>query len=133
MFDRIEFFIHDNKIEVGGREFLLGELSADIMSITPDEFDEINKLFQEIQAEKDQESMRKLHGLLMNRILFQLISKNDMLGTVEQYRQIIGDIFSSNQTMFHFTDKFLMHLKKLDAENYAAALLIFSIIPALTR
>lgn len=133
MFERIDFYIHDNRIEVGGKEFLLGELTADMLDVTPAEFYEMNTLCEAIQTENDQESMRQLHELLMKRKLFQLISKQDVLGTADRYREIVGDIYSFNQTMFHFIDKFVMRLLKLDAENYAAALYDFYTHPSLDK
>lgn len=133
MFERIDFYIHDNKIEVGGKEFLLGELTADMLDVTPAEFGKMNTLCESIPTENDQESMRQLHELLMKRKLFQLISEQDALGTADRYREIVGDIYSFNQTMFHFIDKFVMRLRKLDVKNYAAALYDFYTHPSLDK
>lgn len=41
MFNDICFYVKGNMIEVNGRDFLLGELSASCMNIPPAEFEEI--------------------------------------------------------------------------------------------
>lgn len=133
MFERIDFYIHDEHIEVGGKNFLLGELSADLLNIEPNEFGEICDLSKQLDDDSDQSKIKRLHSLLMQRELFQLIAKPNVLGTPMQYRQIVSDIYSFNQTIFRFIDEFLMHLKKLDTENYAAALYDFYHHPSLDK
>lgn len=118
MFRQIDFRIHDDKIEVSGQEFLLGELTVDILSISPQEFEAMYALSQNL----DGGNIQKLHDMLMGRKLFQLISQKDNFYPAQTYQQIVSDIYSFNETMFWFIDKALMHLKKLDSENYAAAL-----------
>lgn len=61
MFNDICFYVKGNMIEVNGRDFLLGELSASCMNIPPAEFEEIYDKYKsaeyimnhEINAEKD--------------------------------------------------------------------------------
>jgi len=61
MFNDICFYVKGNMIEVNGRDFLLGELSASCMNIPPAEFEEIYDKYRsaeyimnhEINAEKD--------------------------------------------------------------------------------
>lgn len=40
---------------------------------------------------------------------------------VYQYVSVVDDIYAFNQTMFHFITKYLMNLKQLNPQNYAAA------------
>jgi len=128
MFNQIDFRIHDNKIEVAGKEFLLGELTVDILSISPQDFDAMYQLSQNLNAG----NLQKLHGMLMERELFKL-SVDGGEYPPERYRSIVSDIYSFNQTMFWFIDKGLMHLKKLDSENYAAALYDFYSNPSIDK
>lgn len=128
MFSQINFRIHDDKIEVADKEFLLGQLTVDILSISPQEFEEMYALSKDPTAN----NLKSLHGMLMERELFKLIA-DDRAYPAETYRRIISDIYSFNQTMFWFIDKGLMHLKKLDSENYAAALYDFYSHPSADR
>lgn len=120
MFDQIDFYIHGSQIEVAGRDFLLGELTADVMNISPAQFDALWALSERAETETD--AIPQLHALLRERTLFRVLCPEDKFGTAEQYRSIVSDIYSFNQTMFWFVDRYLMHLLKLNAENYAAAL-----------
>lgn len=129
MFSQIDFRIHDDKIEVAGQEFLLGELTVDILSISPQEFEAMYALSQNL----DEESIQKLHDMLMSKKLFQLILESGKLYPAENYQRIVSDIYSFNETMFWFIDQALMHLKKLDSENYAAALYDFYSQPNLDK
>ena len=112
MFSQIDFRIHDNKIEVAGQEFLLGDLTVDILSISPQKFETMHALSQGSNTD----NLKRLHGMLMERKLFQLIS-DGRTHPAEKYIEIIGDVYSFNQTMFWFIDNALMHLKTLDSEN----------------
>jgi hypothetical protein len=103
---------------------------------------------------------RELHSMLMKRKLFQLISQpmpfdemdklyefeceekiqqsklqawQEFFPPVEKLCDIVDDIYSFNETMFWFIDNFLMKLKKLDSENYAAALYDFYTQPGLDK
>lgn len=128
MFSQIDFRIHDDKIELAGQEFLLGDLTVDILSITPQEFETMYAFSQDLNAD----NMNKLHDMLMERKLFQLVT-HGRKHTAEKYKEIISDIYSFNQTMFWFIDNGLMHLKTLDSENYAAALYDFYTHPNLDK
>ena len=128
MFSQIDFRIHDDKIEVAGQELLLGDLTVDILSISPQEFETMFALSQDLNTD----NIKKLHEMLMGRKLFQLIADGRM-HSAEKYIEIISDIYSFNQTMFWFIDNGLMHLKTLDSENYAAALYDFYTHPNLDK
>lgn len=133
MFQQFDFYIHDEYIEVDGIDFLLGELTCDILNISVNDFKEIWKLAKQLEHDKDGVIVAQLHAHLTKYRLFQLISKKDKFGSVQQYQQIVSDIYSFNQTMFWFVDRYIMHLKKLDAENYAAALFDFYQNPSIDK
>ena len=46
MFSECVFWVKGERIEVNGREFMLGELSASCLNITPKEFEDIYALFK---------------------------------------------------------------------------------------
>lgn len=48
MFDTIPCYVSGNRIEVNGQTFLLGELTADMLNITRDEYSEMNGLSERI-------------------------------------------------------------------------------------
>ena len=133
MFERIDFYIHGNQVELAGQEFLLGELTCDLLNITSAEFLEMKTLAEQLSEREDAATLQRLHAVLMERRLFQLIAKPKRYGTREQYAQIVSDIYAFNQTMFWFIDQGLMRLKKLDSENFAAALYDFYTHPSLPK
>lgn len=133
MFERIDFYIHGNQVELAGQEFLLGELTCDLLNITSAEFLEMKTLAEQLTEREDAATIQRLHAMLMERRLFQRIAQPNRYGTPEQYAQIVSDIYAFNQTMFWFIDQGLMHLKKLDSENYAAALYDFYTHPSLHK
>lgn len=62
---------------------------------------------------------------MRKRSFFRLHLHPNELMEADQYRELVDDICAFNQTMFWFVDRFLMALKKLDSENFAAALFDF--------
>lgn len=135
MFDKFSFSIYDGQIEFGsdsGDIFLLGEHSTDILNISPEEYSRMRELSNQISA-GDSDAVEELRALLLRYRLFQLVFPPGIKWPAEKYRQIVGDIYAFNQTMFWFIDRFLMHLKKLDAENYAAAHFDFYDHPGLDK
>jgi len=133
MFDKIAFRIQGSRIDVAGQSFPLGELTADILNIMPEEFDRLYALTENLGEGKDQEVMEGIYALLKERRLFQLLAAEGVRWDADKFREIVGDIYAFNQTMFRFIDRFLMHLKKLDPENYAAALYDFYTDPHLDK
>lgn len=77
----------------------------------PIPFDEMDKLYEFESGEKIQRS--------------NLYAWQEFFPPLEKLCEIVDDIYSFNETMFWFIDSFLMKLKKLDSENYAAALYDF--------
>lgn len=85
MFDAISCFISGNKIEVHDETFLLGELSADILGITPDEYEKMRAAVEQIETLLLQDDsgetlfalrveMGLLRSLLIKRKLFQTLA-----------------------------------------------------------
>ena len=178
MFEEITFFVNDNHIELMDKTFLLGELTTDILNITPHEFAELDADRKELRKEilrleqagtfhfdeAIDKIANRIRKKLLNRKLFQLLNKqptweenaqldedfhpqlnpeavelyDELTGREWLYKtnklcEIVDDIYAFNQTMFWFIDQFLMHLKKLDSENYAAALFGFYSSPGLDK
>lgn len=133
MFEKIAFRIQGKQIEVEGKIFLLGELTTDILNITPEEFDRLYALSERLGAGEDRESMKAIYKLLKEHRLFQLLAPRGVWWNADKFREIVSDIYSFNQTMFWFIDHYLMRLKKLDPENYAAALYDFYTDPNLDK
>ena len=59
MFSQIDFRIHDDKIEVAGQELLLGDLTVDILSISPQEFETMFALSQDLTEQRNGGSLRR--------------------------------------------------------------------------
>ena len=112
MFNDICFYVKGNMIEVNGRDFLLGELSASCMNIPPAEFEEIYDKYKsaeyimnhEINAEKDiaveyippsKEDWLKLNGIMIeidtalkNHKIFQVFDTQNAAGFFERFTDI---------------------------------------------
>ena len=178
MFDKISCFISGDKIELNNQVFLLGELTADLLGITKDEYIKMRGLSEKLRSLLRQGDsgetlfelrveMGVLRSLLMKRKLFQTLAVQTLEDDVdddfprlfkipeelreepsegeteefermfgicedsliirqaEKYCEIVDDVYAFNQTMFWFIDNYLDKLKKLNAENYAAALFGF--------
>lgn len=135
MFDRFSFCIHDTQIEFDndtGNVFMLGEHTTNILNVSPNEYIHMRDLSNKY-SDGDKNAEAELRSLLLQHKLFQLVSPANRDWPAEKYRRIVDDIYSFNQTMFWFIDKFLMNLKKLDPENYAAALFAFYTDPSLDK
>ncbi len=48
MFDTISCFISEDKIEVNGETFLLGELTTDLLGVSPDEYDQMREISERL-------------------------------------------------------------------------------------
>ncbi|MDY4784391.1 DUF6076 domain-containing protein [Pygmaiobacter massiliensis] len=133
MFGQIDFYIHDNKIELAGQEFLLGELTCDLLNITSEEFAQMQMLAESLELKKDKTILEQLHSLMMKRKLFQMVAGPLCRDHTKLYQAVVADLYAFNQTMFWFIDSGLMHVKKLNSENYAAALFDFYSHPNLHK
>lgn len=167
MFAKLTFMINENQITIADETFLLGELTCDVLSITPAEYKVLNKkssdilllLKKENNYDEQNNIFDEINEMLLKRKLFKAIFRavkkeekdvvnlDEILELIDsesdreeftkisnktyddsniylanRYRDIINDLYAFNQTMFNFIDHYLSTLKKLDSENYAAAL-----------
>lgn len=129
MFRQFDFYIHGNQVELAGHKFLLGELTCELLNISPEEFEAMQLCAQKA----DDKAISQLHEMLMQYRLFQLTGPLKAAGDIDTYRSILSDIYSFNQTIFWFIDRGLMNLRKLDSENFAAALYDFYSHPGLDK
>ncbi|EGC04086.1 DUF6076 domain-containing protein [Ruminococcus albus] len=191
MFSDCVFWVKGDMIEVNGQEFMLGELSATCMNITPKEYEEIYGLYQSAKQVLDKEYNEKsaqwamdmvgnwdeaefdadnltdepeleytppskeewqklndillqLCSILLQHKIFQVLADPNYVKILEQFKNItdnmltpetwkiyvetaqamepiINDIYNFNKTIYYFVTDNIMHLKKCDPENYAAA------------
>ena len=95
----------------------------------------IRKLFQNIAQPMPFDEMDKLYEFECGEKIQQSnhYAWREFFPPIEKLCDIVDDIYSFNETMFWFIDNFLMKLKKLDSENYAAALYDFYTRPNLYK
>ncbi len=199
MFSDCVFWVKGDMIEVNGQKFMLGELSATCMNITPKEYEEIYDLYQSAKQVLDKEYneksaqwamdmvgnwdeaefdadnlpdepeleytppgkeewqnlndiLLKLCGMLLRHKIFQVLADPNYVKILEQFKNITGDmltpetwkgyvetahildpiindIYNLNKTIYYFVTDNIMHLKKCDPENYAAAYYDFITAP----
>lgn len=177
MYGSIMFYVGKKSIVLKQASFALGELTADILNITPEEYREMKEILSRAEEEielyrstKELEhwqnanhEMLDLDRKLCAHPLFQHIKQKPCLlreadkmldkllygrldcfddwedeepyevGNLEYkwvayekycdvYRSILDDLAAFNQTIRFFIRYYLSALKKLDPENYAAAL-----------
>lgn len=158
MFSKICFCIGDGQIEFEKYRFSLGEISTQILNITPEQYHKLkHKLscakeklaeFESTSKTADLKEANKLYfklreALCDSLIFYTLADESEIIyNTVEDekgetvpdshwqiykkhfdaYEQLLFDIASFNQTIHFFIKNFLSALKKLNLENYAAAL-----------
>ncbi|SDA31373.1 hypothetical protein SAMN02910447_03500 [Ruminococcus sp. YE71] len=68
MFSECVFWVKGDRIEVNGREFMLGELSASCLNITPKEFEDIYDLYESAERILDREFSDKSAQWAMDAI-----------------------------------------------------------------
>ena len=85
-----------------------------------DDFPELFEIPEELREPPPDEASEIMEQMSIVHLEDKLIRRQ-----AEKCCEIVDDLYSFNQTMFWFIDKFLSHLKKLNTENYAAALYDF--------
>lgn len=73
MSDKIAFRIQGSQIEAAGQSFPLGELTADILNITPEELDRLYALSGLLGNGRDQEAMEGIYALLKVSVTTYLV------------------------------------------------------------
>ena len=159
-----EFRIGDRKLYLDGCPFQLGELSAQVLNITPQAFATFREMLKGVLSSLDHfeeqptasswntvlTDFGDLHKMLVDDpVLFYFAPDEEWLEEIKkemedpeavglssdrwdfcrsvllQYDMILSDIAAFNTTIHNFINGNLQYLKKLDAENYAAALYDF--------
>jgi hypothetical protein len=121
----IVFYTHDDLIELNGTLLRAGELTVDILNLTPDEYAVMADTFKRAQAAEDDCELDALNALLRRRKLFALLAPwqgEDFQHRLTRYERYLHDIRVFNTTIQNFIQHLVSHLLKNDPENYAAAL-----------
>ena len=159
-----EFRIGDKTLFLDNCSFQLGELSTQVLNITPEDFAPLRRTLKSALSALDHFEEKPdasgwdtvltdfgdLHKMLMeDPVLFYFAPDEEWLDEIKedmkepvavdlssdrwdfcrsvlfQYDMILSDIAAFNTTIHNFINGNLQHLKKLDSENYAAALYDF--------
>ena len=159
-----EFRIGNHTLFLDDCSFQLGELSTQVLNITPEAFAPFRRTLKSALSALDQFEEKpdasgwdavlgdfaNLHKMLMeDPVLFFFAPDTEWLDEIQeemkepdavdlssdrwdfcrsvllQYDTILSDIAAFNTTIHNFINGNLQYLKKLDAENYAAALYDF--------
>ena len=126
----IVFYTHDDLIEINGTLLRAGELTVDILNLTPDAYDSLCAVFKRAKGTNDSNELTRLldelDGMLRRYKLFALIgtqpSWEDLPHRLTRYERYLHDIRVFNNTIQNFIVHLISHLLKNDSENYAAAL-----------
>lgn len=177
MYSSIMFYVGKKTIVLNESTYTLGELTADILNISPEDYRGMKEILLRAEEKMEQyrstkalehwqatnDEMMTLDGMLCAHPLFRCVKQKPCLlkesdaileelhygqldcfddseyeepydiGVLEYkwiayekycltYRSILDDLASFNQTIRFFIRYYLSALKKLDSENYAAAL-----------
>jgi hypothetical protein len=121
----IVFYTHDDLIELNGTLLRAGELTVDILNLTPDEYAVMADTFKRAQAAEDDCELDALDALLRRHKLFALLApqpEEDFQHRLTRYERYLHDVRAFNTTIQNFIQHLVSHLLKNDPENYAAAL-----------
>jgi hypothetical protein len=121
----IVFYTHDDLIELNSTLLRAGELTVDMLNLTPDEYAVMADTFKRAQAAEDDRELDALNELLRRRKLFALLAPwqgEDFQHRLTRYERYLHDVRVFNTTIQNFIQHLVSHLLKNDAENYAAAL-----------
>ena len=177
MYSSIMYYVGKKTIVLNEASYTLGELTADILNISPEDYRGMKEILSRAEEKMEQyrstkesehwqaanQALLDLDKKLCAYSLFQCVKQRPCLlqetekmlyellygqldcfddwedeetydvGDLDYkwmvyeryvftYRSILDDLASFNQTIRHFIRYYLSALKKLDAENYAAAL-----------
>lgn len=154
MFQSIRFCIGNQTIEVNGETYSLGELTTELLNLPREDFSKITehrKKTESLISEYEENASESIWDALCDHVsqLDKLLCRNPTLRVLleadpipkevladesmrtlcisnfRSYAILIEDIASFSGTIRRFIDERLSLLKKLDSENYAAALCDF--------
>ncbi|WP_458863301.1 DUF6076 domain-containing protein [Acidaminobacterium chupaoyuni] len=121
----IVFYTHGDLIEINGTLLRAGELTVDMLNLTPDEYAVMADTFKRAQAAEDDRELDAIDVLLRQRKLFALLAQpqeEDFQHRLTRYERYLHDVRVFNITIQHFIQHLVSHLLKNDPGNYAAAL-----------
>lgn len=126
----IVFYTHDDYIEINGALLRAGELTVDILNLTPDEYGLMYETYERVKTADDPEETRRLldtlDKMLRRHKLFALIDTQsaweELPHRLARYERYLHDVRVFDATIQNFIVHLLSHLLKNDPENYAAAL-----------
>lgn len=132
----IVFYTHDDFLELNGTLLSAGELTVDILNLTPDEYSVMIETFKRTKAPEDDRELDTLDELLRRHKLFALLAPwagEDFQHRLNRYDRYLHDIRVFNTTIQNFIQYVISHLLKNDPENYAAALYDFYTYPRMVE
>ena len=132
----IVFYTHDDSLELNGTLLSAGELTVDILNLTPDEYSVMIETFKRTKASEDDRELDALDELLRRHKLFTLLSPwagEDFQHRLNRYDRYLHDIRVFNTTIQNFIQHVISRLLKNDPENYAAALYDFYTDPRMVE
>jgi len=132
----IVFYTHDDSLELNGTLLSAGELTVDMLNLTPDEYSVMIETFKRAKASEDDRELDALDELLRRHKLFALLAPwagEDFQHRLNRYDRYLHDIRVFNTTIQNFIQHVISRLLKNDPENYAAALYDFYTDPRMVE
>ena len=132
----IVFYTHDDSLELNGTLLSAGELTVDMLNLTPDEYSVMIETFKRTKASEDDRELDALDELLRRHKLFALLTPwagEDFQHRLNRHDRYLHDIRAFNTTIQNFIQHVISHLLKNDPENYAAALYDFYTVPRMVE
>ncbi|MEA4954318.1 MAG: DUF6076 domain-containing protein [Pseudoflavonifractor sp.] len=124
----IVFYTHDDSLELNETLLSAGELTVDMLNLTPDEYSVMIETFERAKTSEDDCELDALDELLRRHKLFALLAPwagEDFQHRLNRYDRYLHDIRVFNTTIQNFIQHVISRLLKNDPENYAAALYDF--------
>ncbi len=132
----IVFYTHDDSLELNGTLLSAGEMTVDMLNLTPDEYAVMYETFTCAKASEDDCELDALEELLRRHTLFVLLAPwrgEDFQHRLTRYERYLHDIRVFNTTIQNFIQHVISHLLKNNPENYAAALYDFYTDPRMVE
>ncbi|MDD3230152.1 MAG: hypothetical protein PHE09_13170, partial [Oscillospiraceae bacterium] len=111
----IVFYTHGDLIEINGTLLRAGELTVDMLNLTPDEYAVMADTFKRAQAAEDDRELDAIDVLLRQRKLFALLAQpqeEDFQHRLTRYERYLHDVRVFNITIQHFIQHLVSHLLK---------------------
>jgi len=125
----IVFYTHGDLIELNGTLLRAGDLTVDVLNLTPDEYAVMYEIYRRARVADDSGEVNRLldelDESLRQRRLFALLEPwldEELPHRLTRYERYLHDVRVFNTTIQNFIQHLVSHLMKNDPENYAAAL-----------